>query len=122
MAKAAKREEFVTHELKNALFASFRLGKILQSLPLTRVLLGDRPLVREAQRFWRQRPPASFHMAEEVLAFCDHLQRRVRRLVPELGDVVALERALLELQRPRPGFETAPPPRRRWSAAEGAAV
>jgi hypothetical protein len=33
-------------------------------------------------------------VAEEVLAFCDHLQRRVRPL-PGLGDVVALERALL---------------------------
>ena len=95
MAKAAKREDLAVRKLGVSLFASFRLGKILQSLPLTRMLLGDRPLVREAQRFWRQRPPTRFYVAEEVLAFCDHLQQRVRPW-PGLGDVVAIERALLE--------------------------
>lgn len=92
----------------STLVASFRLGKILQSLPLTRVLLGNRALVREAQQFWRQRPPTSFYAADEVLAFCDHLQRPRRRPVRGLSDIVALERALLELGRPRPDGETAP--------------
>ena len=92
----------------STLVASFRLGKLLQWLPLTRVLLGNRALVREAQQFWRRWPPTSFYAAEEVLAFCDHLQRRRRRPVPGLGDIVALERALLELGRPRPDGETAP--------------
>ena len=93
MAKFARRGILPFREPRVSLFASFRLGKVLQSLPLTRVLLGDRPIVREAQRFWRQRP-ASFYVAEEVLAFCDHLQRRIGAL-PGLGDVLALERSLL---------------------------
>lgn len=133
MAKAVRREGLAVREPRISLFTSFRLGKILQSLPLTRVLLGDRPIVREVQRFWRQRPPRSFYAAEEVLAFCDHLHWRLGPL-PGLGDVVALERSLIELQRP-PGRRTARAwtvridllqdemvqRRRSWPAAERAA-
>ena len=45
---------------------------------------------------------ASGHiLADEALAFCDHLVAAARR--PYLAEVVAYERAMIELKRPRPG-------------------
>ena len=91
---------------------SFRLGKILALLPLTRVLLGDDRLVRELRLFWADQAPTSFYAVDESLAFCDHLRRRRRsnRLrAAYLDDVVAYERAVLELRRPRPPGERPPP-------------
>lgn len=95
------------------LIKSFRLGKLLTLLPLTRTLLGDKRLAREVALFWQSRPPTSFYLVEEALAFCDHLEER-RRLglrVAYLEEVVAYERAMLELRRVRPDG-TRPSPRR----------
>jgi hypothetical protein len=95
-----------------SLVTSFRLGKILALLPLTRVLLGDDMLVRELRLFWADHAPTSFYAVDESLAFCDHLQQRRRsnRLpVAYLEEVVAYERAVLELRKPRPIGEGSPP-------------
>jgi hypothetical protein len=95
-----------------SLVTSFRLGKILALLPLTRVLLGDERLVRELRLFWAEHPPTSFYAVEESLAFCDHLQRRRRSnhlRAAYLDDVLAYERAVLELRKPRPIGERPPP-------------
>jgi hypothetical protein len=93
------------------LISSFRLGKLLTLLPLTRVVLGDR-LVGEARRFWSDHPPRSFYFLEEAVAFCDHLQGRIHEGLdsPYLEEVTAYERAMLELRRVRPGGP--PPPQR----------
>lgn len=94
------------------LIKSFRLGKLLTLLPLTRTLLGDKRLAREVALFWRSCPPTSFYLVEEAFAFCDHLEER-RRLglrVGYLEEVVAYERAMLALRRVRPNG-TRPPSR-----------
>lgn len=101
-------------EVTASLVTSYRLGKILALLPLTRVLLGDDRLVRELRLFWANHPPTSFYAADESLTFCEHLHRRSRagRLrVTYLDEVVAYERAVLELRRPRPAGERPPPQR-----------
>jgi hypothetical protein len=100
-------------EVTASLITSYRLGKILTLLPLTRVLLGDDRLTRELRLFWSDHPPTSFYAPEESLAFCDHLQRR-RLRVAYLEDVVAYERASLELRRPRPAGVVPPPQRVRF--------
>ena len=59
-------------------------------------------------------PPTSFYAAGEALAFCGHLERQLarRRLrAAYLAEVLAYERAVLELTRPRPDGERPPPQR-----------
>jgi hypothetical protein len=87
-------------ELTAFLIRSFRLGKILALLPLTRTLLGSRRVAEEAKLFWREYPPTSFYFLDEALAFCDHLLASERR-IKYLEEVVGYERTLLELQRIR---------------------
>ena len=86
------------------LVESFRLGKILALLPLTRTMLGDERLGEEARRYWSESPPRSFYAVDEVIDFCDYLQRRLEEdlRVPCLSDVLSLERTMLELRRPSP--------------------
>jgi hypothetical protein len=87
-----------------ALVESFRLGKILALLPLTRRLLGDDRLGEEARRYWLENPPRSFYALDEVIGFCDYLQRRLDQdlAVECLSDVVSLEGTMLDLRRPSP--------------------
>jgi hypothetical protein len=87
------------------LIESFRLGKILALLPLTRTMLGDDRLGEEARRYWSESPPRSFYAVDEVIGFCDYLHRRLADdlCVPCLSDVVSLERTMLDLRRPSPG-------------------
>ena len=82
------------------LIDSFRLGKLISLLPLSRALLGPVRFAREAEVYCAKAPPVSFYLADEALAFCDHLRRSCRR--PYLAEVVAYERAMIELKRPRP--------------------
>lgn len=89
------------------LVASFRLGKILQLLPLTRQMLGDARLVQEARAFWRECPPRTYYSLEEALEFCDYLLGTAGR-GPFVKEVVAFERVQLELRRVRPAGEPAP--------------
>jgi len=91
-------------EVTATLVASFRLGKLLSLLPLTRTLLGPARFAGEAQRFWDAHPPVSFYLPDEALAFCEHLRRRARaiRLPRHLDQVLAYERAMIELNRVRP--------------------
>jgi len=55
------------------LIDSFRLGKLITLLPLTRALLGPARFAREAEGYCAKTPPTSFYLADEALAFCDHL-------------------------------------------------
>jgi hypothetical protein len=97
-------------DLTAFLIRSFRLGKIVTLLPLTRTLLGNKRLADEAQRFWSEHPPTSFYFLEEALAFCDHLLARPLR-VKYLDEVVGYERTMLELKRVRTnGDRPAPQP------------
>lgn len=90
-------------EITATLIRSFRLGKLLTLLPLTRTLLGRRRFVGAAEHFWAGHPPVSFYLVEETLAFCDYLGARLRSgwRVPYLAEVVAYERAMLDLRRLR---------------------
>ena len=90
-------------DLTAYLIRSFRLGKLLTLLPLTRTLLGSELLASEARSFWRAHPPTSFYFLEEALAFCNHLLERTQDglRVAYLDEVVAYERAMLELRRVR---------------------
>ena len=94
--------------LTATLVGSFRLGKILQLLPLTRQMLGDARLVQEARAFWRESPPRTYYSLEEALEFCDYLLGTAGR-GPFVKEVVAFERVQLELRRIRPAGEAAPP-------------
>ena len=82
------------------LIDSFRLGKLITLLPLTRALLGPAHFAREAEAYCAKAPPVSFYLADEALAFCDHLREACRH--PYLAEVSAYERAMIELKRPRP--------------------
>ncbi len=92
------------------LHKGFRLGKVLALVPLTCRLLGDDLLAREIRAFWRGRPPTSFYFVDETIDFCDHLLARAGRglRVRYLTEVVAYERATLEIERPRPEGEEVP--------------
>lgn len=85
------------------LHESFRLSKIYRTLPLTRALLGKDRLAKEVREFWRESPPASHYFFGEASSFCTFLQKRLQSglRVKYLNEVVAYERAHLELQRPR---------------------
>jgi hypothetical protein len=91
----------------------FRLSKLYVMLPLTRFLLGRERMLREAHAFWRASPPVTHYFIKEAVDFCDHLQERLRTRALRaryLAEVLAYERAELELKRPRPGGR-APRPR-----------
>jgi hypothetical protein len=91
----------------SVLVSSFRLGKVLFLMPLTRTLLGDSRLALELKAFWATQPPRSFYAVDECLAFCDFLLAQPRRQA-YTDDVVRLERTVLSFRRVRP--EGAPPP------------
>ena len=83
------------------LYTGFRLSKLLITLPLTCTLLGPARLRRATQAFWATHPPVSFYFISEALKFCDFLLARSEqfaRASAYLAEVVAYERALLELQ------------------------
>jgi hypothetical protein len=104
-ARAARLASDCGVKVTATLVDSFRLGKILGLVPLTRTLLGDVRLAEEARGFWAENPPRSFYAIDEVVDFCDYLQRRLETAlyVPYLSDVLSLERTMLDIRRPRPG-------------------
>lgn len=85
------------------LYKGFRLSKLYATLPLTCALLGKQRLGREVTLYWAARMSVSLYYFEEAFGFCDHLQARLRSglRVVYLDEVLAYERACLELQRPR---------------------
>lgn len=97
----------VAHEdglaITRTLYKGFRFSKILLMMPMTCALLRDQRLAREVNLFWTNRHAMSFYFLEESLAFCDHLERRIREglRVVYLDEILAFERASLELKRPR---------------------
>ena len=96
-AAAADRGIEVTRDLHKA----WRLTKLLALLPLTCTLLGEAVLAREVAGFWRIHRPISLYFLAEALDFCAYLDERARDglHVPYLDEVVAFERAALELRR-----------------------
>jgi hypothetical protein len=83
----------------------FRLSKLYVMLPLTRFMLGRERMLREARAFWRSNPPVTHYFIKEAVDFCDHLQERLRTRALRakyLDEVLAYERAELELKRPHP--------------------
>jgi hypothetical protein len=95
-------------DMNRTLHKGFRLGKLRALLPLTCALLTPARLAREVASFWKAHPPASFSFLPEALEFCAFLRKRRVRSV-YLDEVLAFERATLELERARVG--TAPPQR-----------
>jgi len=95
----------------STLYRGFRLNKLYATLPLTCALLGKKRLSREVRLYWAARVSASLYFFEEAFGFCDHLEERLRSglRVAYLDEVLAYERATLELQRPR-NSEDAPAP------------
>jgi hypothetical protein len=87
-------------DMNRTLHKGFRLGKLRALLPLTCALLTPRRLAREVTAFWNANPPASFSFLPEALAFCEFLSSRPLRSL-YLGEVLAYERATLELERAR---------------------
>ena len=51
-----------------ALISSFRLGKILALLPMTRALLGNARLAQELQLFWDTHPREAFTLSTRYLS------------------------------------------------------
>ena len=87
----------------STLYRGFRLSKLYATLPLTCALLGKRRLAREVRLYWAARVSVSLYFFEEAFGFCDHLEERLQSglRVAYLDEVLAYERATLELQRPR---------------------
>jgi hypothetical protein len=85
------------------LHKSFRLTKIYTLLPLTRALLRPKRLAKEISSFWKAELPVSHYFMDEAIAFCDFLRKRLCSglRIKYLGEIVAYERANLELRRPR---------------------
>ena len=98
-------------DMNRTLHKGFRLGKLRALLPLTCSLLTPARLAREVSSFWKATAPASFSFLPEALEFCAFLERR-RLRIAYLADVLAFERATLELERAR--FGEAPPQRVRF--------
>jgi hypothetical protein len=89
-------------EMNRTLHKGFRFGKLRSLLPLTCAVLTPARLVREVALFWQSHPPASFYFLPEALEFCTFLAgRRLRSRY--LADVLAYERATLEMERARVG-------------------
>ncbi len=93
-------------DMNRTLHKGFRLGKLRALLPLTCAVLTPTRLAREVALFWQTHPPASFSFLPEALEFCAFLEQRQLRSV-YLAEVLAFERATLELERAR---LDAPPP------------
>jgi hypothetical protein len=93
-------------DVTRTLHKGFRLSKLLTWLPLTCSVLDSEALAREVGEFWRLRLPVTFYYLEEAVGFCDHLLERMGAGAER--DVIAYERASLELQRARPEGEEAP--------------
>jgi hypothetical protein len=87
----------------STLYKGFRLSKLYATLPLTCALLGKKRLGREVKLYWAARVSVSLYFFEEAFGFCDHLAERLQSglRVTYLDEVLAYERATLELQRPR---------------------
>jgi hypothetical protein len=93
-------------DINRTLHKGFRLGKLRAMLPLTCQLLGSARLAREVGAFWTKRQPSSFYFIPEALEFCTYLAERKLR-VKYLDDVVAFERATLEIEKARCGAPAA---------------
>jgi hypothetical protein len=93
------------------LHKSFRLTKIYTLLPLTRALLGPDRLAKEISSFWKAELPVSHYFMEEAIGFCDFLRKRIRSglRIKYLEEIVAYERANLELRRLRTSGDTPEP-------------
>ena len=88
--------------VNHMLHRGFRLGKLKALLPLTCVVLKSPRLQTAVERFWAEHPPRTFYFLPEAIEFCSFLLSQPTRS-KYLREVVAFERAHLELQRARQG-------------------
>lgn len=86
-------------DITRTLHDGWRLSKVLLMLPLTSALLGGERLAEELRNFWPTRVPRSLYFREEAIAFCEWLLEGDAS-TPYLEEVVAFERATLELRAP----------------------
>lgn len=80
----------------------FRINALLQSLPLTIRLLGDRRLRSLAEGFWRLGAPRNYYRQREAARFGEFLNDLVERgelRDPYVLDIVRFELAALDLAR-----------------------
>ena len=93
------------------LHKSFRLTKLYSTVPLTRKLLGPNRLAKEVSSFWEATPSDSHYFLDESIAFCDFLKKRLRSglRIKHLEEIVAYERANLNLRRARVDTEVPKP-------------
>ena len=79
----------------------WRLGKLLTLLPRTCSMLGPDRAAAELDAFWRRQLPRSLYFHDEALAFANHLAAVADDpSLPYLREVLAFERAEVELMRP----------------------
>jgi len=92
-------------DITRTLHKGFRLGKILSLLPLTCSVMGNTRLARQIDLFWKEHSSVSFYYLEEALAFCSFIERRIHAglRIAYLAEIIAYERARLELQLPQTG-------------------
>ena len=93
-AASAHKGLATTHELH----AGWRLGKVLELLPLTTTVLGDR-LAGELKSFWAERPPRSLSFQDEAIEFAARLAAAPGD-DPYVGEVAGYEGGRLELLAP----------------------
>jgi hypothetical protein len=79
------------------LYQSWRLTKVLTLLPLTIEMLGDQAPVLLTE-FWRHRPARGPYFVEECLALLHFIDERAGTFGASLRDVMAFERARLEMR------------------------
>lgn len=89
-------------DINRTLHKGFRLGKLRALMPMTCCLLGPRRLAHALSDFWVACPPSSFSFIPEALEFCAWLLPRAAN-IRYLDEVLAYERATLELERARNG-------------------
>lgn len=86
--------------ITRTLHKGFRLNKILGRTPLCRLLLGQKIMAVELERFWQRRLPTSFYYLQEAIAFCEYLIDRTEEglRISYLAEVAAFELAELRLR------------------------
>ncbi len=81
------------------LYYSWRLTKVLSLLPLTTRALGSERLAASLRSFWQARRATSLYFVDECIAFLDFVaDTLLHNELPSLYDVVAFERARLQLR------------------------
>ena len=85
-------------KVMRTLYFGWRLTKVLSLLSLTTRTLGDEAAAHHLRRFWGKSKARSFYFVDECLAFLAFLEASLDEIPLVLRDVMAFERARLELR------------------------